>query len=170
MSFIRILRGLARMPSFSLTVAITLAVGVAALAITFGVVDAAIWRQPPFDDAARIVMVRTDRAEPGSAPHAERWSFARLRMLRETAKSFELVANFGPSLLNLTGGGDAEQVPGEIVSPEYFPLLRATPLRGRTFAAPDDDPLDPHPVAIIGFEVQLLATDLHGKLLLDCTA
>ena len=149
----RILRGLARMPSFSFTVAGTLAVGVAALAITFGVVDAASWREPPFEDAAHLVMVRTVRAEAGIAPHSERWSYTRLRMLRETSKSFELVANFGPSLFNLTGGGDAEQVPGEIVSPEYFPLIRAKPLRGRTFAMADDDARDRHPVAIIGFEV-----------------
>jgi hypothetical protein len=148
----RLFRGLIRARGYSLAVIVTLGIGVAALALTLGVVDAAVWRQPPFGDAASIMILYTQRAEPGRGTHAERWSYARLRMLRDSPGGFEQVANFSSTTVNLTGLGDPEPVNGEIVSPEYFPLLRVTALRGRTFAAGDDDAAGQRPVVVIGHD------------------
>ena len=151
MPIARLLRGLTRAPSFSFTVAATLAIGVAALTVSFGVVDAALWREPPFDDAAHLAIIYTERSDAARALRPERWSFPRIQLLRAAAGSFEQIANFSPTTLSLTRNGDPEPVQGEIVSPEYFPLLHAAPLRGRVFAAVDDDARDPHAVAIISF-------------------
>lgn len=163
MPAVRMLRRLVRDRAFSLAVSGTLAVGIAALTITFGVVWAALWREPPFEGADRIVVVRTERTAPGQATHAERWSFERLRMLRASTRSLESIASFSTATLNLTGGGDAEPVAGEIVSPEYFALLRSAPLRGRTFAPGDDDGPGGHAVVVIGFDLwqRRFAGDRH---------
>ena len=44
-------RSLARAPALAIGVVVTLALGVAALTTAFGVVNAGLWRQPPFRDA-----------------------------------------------------------------------------------------------------------------------
>ena len=85
MTLLHTLRVLTRTRRFSLTIAGTLAVGVAACTLTFGVVDAALWREPPFDDAAHIAIVHTERFASEHASHAERWSYSRIRLLRETS-------------------------------------------------------------------------------------
>lgn len=146
-------RRLIRARGFSLFVAVTLAAGVAALTLACGVVDAALWRQPPFGDAPRIAIITSSRTVAGRAPSRERWSYPRISMLRNDVKSFEWIASFSTTTLNLSGGGDPEPVPGEIVSPEYFPLLRAAPLRGRAIAATDEDVRGGRAVAVIGFDL-----------------
>jgi predicted permease len=148
-----VLRGLARARGFSLAVAGTLAAGVAALTLAFGVVDAALWREPPFSEAANIVIITSTHLVAGAAPGRERWSYPRIVMLRSDAKSFERIANFTTTTLNISGGSEPEPVSGEIVSPEYFPLLRVMPLRGRAIAAPDDQPGAGRAVAVIGYDL-----------------
>lgn len=83
------LRSLARTRSLSAAVVVMLAVGVAALSTTFGVVNAALFRQPPFTDAGRIAMLFLMRNPMGEPPRRERWSFQRLSMLHESQRSFE---------------------------------------------------------------------------------
>src|SRR5579871_3907918 len=74
-------RGFRRSPAFSIAVAGTLAAGVVALTLALGVVDAAVWRQPPFDDAAHIALVYTERSVPGQQLRSERWSYGRIQLL-----------------------------------------------------------------------------------------
>ena len=149
----RALRGLVHARAFSLAIAGTLAAGVAALTLAFGVVDASVWRQPPFSEAARLAVLVTQRDEPEGTTHAERWSYPRIQLLRKSARSFSLVANFSPATVNIVDGGDPESVLGEVVSSQYFPLLRVAMLRGRAFAPGDDDAPRRQPVVIIGFDL-----------------
>ncbi|MFI5232894.1 MAG: ADOP family duplicated permease [Gemmatimonadales bacterium] len=153
MSIGPVLRRLARARGFSLAVTGTLAAGVAALTLAFGAVDAALWRLPPFSEAENIAIITSTRLAAGGAAERERWSYPRVSLLRSEAKTFERIANFTTTTLNLSGGGDPEPVSGEIVSPEYFPLLRVGPLRGRAIAAADDQPGTAHAVAVIGYDL-----------------
>ena len=52
-----LLRSLVRSPVLALTVVATLALGVGVLTTAFAIVNAAIIRQPPFDEARRVVML-----------------------------------------------------------------------------------------------------------------
>jgi putative ABC transport system permease protein len=153
MALFPLLRTLRREKRFWLAVAGTLAAGVVALTLAFGVVDAAVWRQPPFENAARISVLYTQRTAPDGTVRLERWSYPRIQLLRKSARRFSLVANFSPTTVNIVDGGDPESVPGEIVSSQYFPLLRVTMLRGRAFAPGDDDAPGRQPVAIIGYDL-----------------
>ncbi|HEY2848817.1 MAG TPA: ADOP family duplicated permease [Gemmatimonadaceae bacterium] len=146
-------RALARNKGLTAAAVVTLAAGTAALTLTFGVVDGALWREPPFQNARQVVIVNTVRTAPNRGAHTERWSYGRIRLIRESAASLDQIANFGPSVLTLTGAGDPEPVQGEIVSPEYFPLLNATAWRGRLFSAADDSARAARPVAILGFDL-----------------
>ena len=145
------LRSLSHARALAITVALTLALGVGALTVTFGVVNAALWRQPPFPDAGRLTMLFLQRNPAGEPPRRERWSFARYTMLAQQQDVFEHVASYAPGSLTLsgTGTGDAELIPAERVSASYFAVLRAGALSGRVFTASEEDPTGPAPVAVL---------------------
>ena len=127
----------------------TLALGVAALTTTFGVVHAALVRLPPFRDADRLALLFLERNPAGEPPRQERWSFARFERLRATQQSFSALASFSPASVTLAADGDAELVYSERVSASYFDVLGVAPISGRLFDDGDDDPARPSPVAVI---------------------
>lgn len=144
------LRPLARDRGLAITVIATLALGVAALGITFSVVNAAVFREPPFPDAGRLALLYLERNPVGEPPRRERWSFPRFELLRERQQSFEDVASYSPASLTISGDQEAELIQGERVSTSYFRVLRASPVLGRLFSEFEDDPARPTPVVILG--------------------
>ena len=99
-----------------LIIVITLALGVATMTTAFGSVNAAIFRQPPFNEASRLAILYLQRNPTGEPPRQERWSFARFERLRQFQKSFEDLASYSPASLTLSSGADAELVSCERVS------------------------------------------------------
>ena len=128
-------RMLARQPGFTAVAALTLALGIGANTAIFSVVEAVLLRPLPYRHAGRTVLL---------------WESQRLRDLprnvvnpanfldwREQAKSFDQMAAFADLRYNLTGAGDPEEVPAQIVTPNLFPLLGARAELGRTFTPED---------------------------------
>jgi predicted permease len=147
-------RSLLRSPAFLFGIAATLAVGVGALTVTFGIVSAAVLRQPPFEGADRLATLYIVRNEIGEPPQRrERWSYPRYELLRESQRSFEAVSSYSNPTLTLSGSGEAELVRGELVSPSYFPLLRVRAVIGRTFAESEDEAARPTPVAMLSYNL-----------------
>jgi putative ABC transport system permease protein len=148
------LRSLLRSPALALGVGATLAVGVGALAVTFGIVNAAVMREPPFEDASRVTALYIVRNPIGEPPQQrQRWSYPRYELLRTSQRSFETVASYSNPTLTLSGTGEAELVRGELVSPSYFPLLRVRALIGRTFVDTEDEVARPTPVALLSYNL-----------------
>ena len=143
-------RSLTRARGLGLGVVLTLALGVAALTTTFAVANAALFRQPPFPEADRLLMLNIQRHPQGEPEHLERWSFARFQLLRQSQKSFEDVATHAPASLTLSGDANAEVVDAERVSASYFSLLRTGAAFGRLFTPAEDDAKRPTPVALLG--------------------
>jgi putative ABC transport system permease protein len=144
------LRSVARDRGLSAGVILTIATGVAIFATTFGVVNAALFRPPPFPEAGRIAMLYLDRNPRGEAPRRERWSFARFEMLRATQTTFDHVASYSPAAHTISDDGGAELSNGERVSPSYFQLLHARAVVGRLFSDVEDDAAQPTPVVVLG--------------------
>ena len=144
------LRSISRARGLSLGVGVTLALGVCALTVTFGVVNAALFREPPFADAGRLALLYLERNPSGEPQRRERWSFSRFQRLRGEQKSFVDVATWAPSSFTLSGGPVAEPVNGERVSAGYLSLLGASTARGRFFTDAEDDPGRPTPVVVLG--------------------
>ncbi len=155
------MRPLLRAPALSAAVVATLALGIAALAVAFGVYHAAVLRPPPFHEADRIALLHLERRPRGEPEYRERWSFGRLQLLEGQQRSFEQVASYSPLEVSLSDGGDPELVRGERVSPSYFRLLRTDASQGRLFADAEDDPVRPADVALIshGLWTRRYATD-----------
>jgi putative ABC transport system permease protein len=142
-------RSVARGRWLLVSVAATIAVGVAALTTTFGIVNAALFRLPPFHDSGRLAMLHLERRPDGEPPRQERWSFARFQLLQLSQRSFEEVASYSPATITLAGDEGAELVHAERISASYFSLLRVGAVRGRLFNEDDDAAAAPSPVAVI---------------------
>jgi predicted permease len=127
----------------------TLAAGTAALTIVFGIVNAALYRPPPFHEAGRLAMLHLVRDDYGVA-RRERWSYARIQLLRAQQRSFAQLANYTPASLTLAGEPEAELVRAEFVSADYFALLGTRASHGRTFAGSEDDAQSPGAVVVLG--------------------
>lgn len=143
-------RSLSRAPGFSAAVVGMLAVGTAVLTTTFAIVDAAIFRQPPFENAAELVLLNMTHAEPRGETRNSGFSWRRAQLLSDRATSFESIARYTAPNLTLTGVGAPESLRGEFVSPSYFRMLRARPAIGRLFVAEEDSAAGAHPIVVLG--------------------
>ena len=148
-----ILRSLSRAPGFSAAVVGMLATGTAALTTTFALVDAALLRQPPFENAGEIVLLNTTRTSRNGELQREGFSWRRARLLTSRATKFDAVAQYTAPSLTLTGTGAPESVRGEYVAPAYFRVLRARPALGRMFLADEDDVAGAHPIIVLGHDL-----------------
>jgi putative ABC transport system permease protein len=152
----RALRGVLRERGSAISIVLTIAVGVAALTLAFGLADAALWRQPPFADASRLVFVNSTHVTPGSPVQRLRWSYPRIQLMRREARSFASLANYTPTTVTVSGEGAAtESVRGEFVSAEYFPTLSVGAERGRLFLPSEVVTASTHPVVLIGHDMWL---------------
>jgi putative ABC transport system permease protein len=134
------LRTLARAPGFAATAILTLALGIGANTAVFTIVDAVLFRPLPYADPDRLVAVG-DRNPDGSSANA---GFATMTAWRERSRTLEQFAAIRPWTPTLVIGADAERLQAVRVSWNYFDLLGARPLVGRTFA-PDDDAVNEWP-------------------------
>lgn len=139
-------RALGRAPGFTIVVMVILAVGIGANVAMFSILDTAMLRPLPYSHPERLVLARTTfDGRPNwtsSAPDYFDW--------RDMSTSFEqLAASWGFTRNHtITGGEEPEQIPGIIVSVNFFPALGVSPLRGRGFGP--DEALEGAPnVAII---------------------
>jgi len=133
------LRALGRMSGTTALSVVTLGFGIAAAATTFSAVYAALVRAVPFPDADRIVVLHETRESARYGLIEVRWSFAAAQMVRRGARSFETIGTYSRASVAGSGGGDAEQVDGEIVTSGYFESLGVAPIVGQPFTAADDD-------------------------------
>jgi putative ABC transport system permease protein len=126
-------RTLRRAPGFTLAAVVTLALGIGANTTMFSVVNATLLQPVAYPDPDRLVTIWKQRvADPEdfnivSKPNYIGWL--------ERSRSFEAIALFDSAGrgYNLTGTGEAEQVPGLRVTASFFPVLAVPPMLGRTF-------------------------------------
>ncbi len=130
------LRGIRRLPSFSLVVILTLALGIGANTAIFSVVYSVLLKPLPYPHGERLVWLgeSTAKAEGISITwiNFEHW--------RHDGDSFENMAAFNGTDLTLTGRGDAVLTHDWLVTSSFFRLTGAKPALGRFFAESDDKP------------------------------
>ena len=141
-------RVLARHRTFTLTALAILALGIGANTAMFSVVYGLLLRPLPYPDPGAIVRVGYGRStQPGSIGWLTNRSLPRLQ---EEAASFEQVAGYAPRSLGWRGPDGPVSLRGAMVSPSFFPLLRATPRLGRLFTD-DDARQGAHRVVLLSF-------------------
>ena len=161
-------RVLWKSPGFSAVALLALVLGIGANTAIFSVVNAVLLRPMPFVDPGRLVSVRE------SSPQGQKDNVANPQNVSDWQKrnhSFEKIAGYIPFELtmSLTGGGSPEEVPGNYVTRDFFPLLGVQPALGRNFLPEEELPNTPD-VALLsdGFWRRRFGADPHiaGKKLM----
>jgi putative ABC transport system permease protein len=132
-------RLLLRAPAFTLIAVSALAIGIGANTAIFSVVHALLLKQLPYGDPDRLAVIwehnlpRDRKNNVGSPGNFIHW--------RETQRTFEDLAAVSMTFSStLTGDGDPEQLPVQLVSAGFFPLLGVPAQIGRHFAPDEDRP------------------------------
>ncbi len=142
-------RGLWRSPGFSLTVILTLALGIGGNTAVFSVVDQLLLRPLPYPNGDQLVMVEESVGSRNA--HADVSPANWLDWQRES-RTFRQFAAWQSRSFTLTGTGDPRRVSAQLVSSEFFPLLGVAPSLGRTISAEDDRPNGPR-VAVLSYRI-----------------
>jgi len=131
---------------FTLTVVLTIAIGIGATTAIFSVVNAVLVRPLPFGEPDRLMQV----AEKNDKLNLPNFGASVLNYLswKEQQHSFDALGAFRFSTFNLSGHGDPEQYTGNAITPSLLPLLGLKPRIGRGFAEGEDLP-GAAPVAMI---------------------
>src|SRR5262249_15611552 len=132
------LRMLVKTPGFTAVAVLTLALAIGANTAIFSAVYAVLLKSLPFKDAGRLVFV--EKKNPSRGWNRNPISPAEVLAWRDQSGAFEELAAYTQRHCVLTGTTEAEEVPCEVVSGNLFPVLGVTPIRGRTFAADEDQP------------------------------
>jgi putative ABC transport system permease protein len=124
-------------PALTVTIVVTLALGIGANTAIFSVIDAVLIRPAPWQNMDRLAVVwETDR---NTGTIREPASFPDYLDFKARSRTFERLAAMMTAEVNLTpDSGDPARLPMLQVSAETLPMLGIQPLAGRTFTAAED--------------------------------
>src|SRR5260370_27806532 len=129
-------RALRNNPGFTAIAILSLALGIGANTAIIGLVDAVMLRLLPVRDPGRLVFVQTAGTAGRDGP-----PYSCFELLRDQAKSFEAMAAFSASNMEIVIDGGREQARGVWVSGNFYEKLGVAPMIGLTLAASDDQTL-----------------------------
>src|SRR5262245_17584942 len=146
-------RLLTKAPGFTLIAALSLALGIGANTTIFTLINAVLLNPLPVEDPSQLVSVFTtdERNQGGQLGFLQLspLNYADLRDKNETLSG--MTAHQGIALNVAVNGGEPQQVFGEIVTGNYFSLLGAKPIIGRTFTPDEDRNPGERLVAVLGY-------------------
>ena len=132
-------RVLRKNPGFAVGAIVVLALGIGANTAIFSVVNAVLLRPLPYRDPGRIAMiyhVPPQKSFPGAKIFAV--SPANYLDWQRQSGVFDAMSIFHPTTMTLKGKDQPEAVQGMVVSSEFFSVLGASPVVGRTFTPEED--------------------------------
>jgi predicted permease len=141
------IRRLLKHPGFTAIAIVTLALGIGASTAMFSVINAVLLRPLPYTDPARLVSIWEESPDRGMNQIPV--SLANLREWVNQNHSFEQIAAYTFTNLNLSGSGEPVRLLTIRSSANLFPLVGGTPLHGRTFL-PEEDKEGAGQVVILG--------------------
>jgi len=138
------LRQLRRNPGFTIVAILTLALGIGANTAIFSVVNGVLLNPLPYPQPNRLVALYSRTAQFSNAsisyPNFLDW-------VRDN-RSFSAMAAYRPDNFSLTGMGEPERVPIDMISAPFFSILGVKPVLGRSFT-PEEDQAGAAPVVLI---------------------
>ncbi len=140
-------RSLAKQPSYSAVVITTLGFAIAANALIFSLMNPYFFRPLPFLGPERLVQL--GHVDPVNQWDGARFSYPQLRDYAARARSFDDLAAYRYSSVNLTGDAGAERVTAGELTTNMLALLGVAPRIGPGFA-PTGDGLGEGDVVLLG--------------------
>ena len=153
------LRQLRKSPGFTITVVLTLALGIGANAAVFTLFDQVLLRMLPVPRPQELVRFEWNGAFNGSMSsfggdsegHLNYFSYPMYKDLRDQNTVFSGVLAADKAQVGLSWHNQAENNDGEIVSGNYFQVLGLKPAAGRLFTPEDDTAKDANPVTVLSY-------------------
>lgn len=142
MPFFRALKvafySLSRTRGLTITVILTLALGIGANAAMFSLVRGVLLRPLVNRDENRLVYIR--QSAPGLGDDNERFSVPEIQDLRSRVKTLNAFGDFSTMGFSMVGLGEPRQVRGGVVGGSYFEVMGLRPVLGRLLDMRDDGP------------------------------
>jgi len=153
------LRQLRKSPGFTITVVVTLALGIGANAAVFTLFDQVLLRMLPVERPKELVRFEWNGAFNGSMSsfggdskdHLNYFSYPMYKDLRDQNQVFSGILAADKAQVGVSWHNQAENQDGEVVSGNYFQLLGLKPAAGRLFTPQDDTAKDSNPVTVLSY-------------------
>jgi putative ABC transport system permease protein len=130
------LRLLIARPGFTIIAVLALALGIGANTSIFSVINGVLLKPLEYKDPDRLIRLW----EKWGPFNRAAISYPNFKDWRDRNNSFEKLAVFRATGMNLTGSDAAERVTGQQISADFFSLLGVAPALGRDFTEQDDQP------------------------------
>ncbi len=134
------LRQLAKSPSFTAIAILTLAIGLGANASIFSLINGLVLRPLPVPHSEDLAVLRIDQSNYGARGPNYSFNVPLLRALEERHDVFQQVAGFEIKMMQVRIASGNQNIPGAMVSGQFFDALETPPLLGR-YLTPQDDQL-----------------------------
>ncbi len=131
-------RSLARVKGLTVTVVVTLALGIGANAAMFSLVRAVLLRPLVNRDEDRLIYIR--QSAPGMGDDNATFSVPEIMDLRSRLKTLTSFGDFSTLGFTMTGLGAPRTVTAGVVGGSYFQTMGLRPVLGRLLDAHDDGP------------------------------
>jgi predicted permease len=141
------LRGFRRSPMFTITVVLSLALGIGATTAIFSIFNTLVLRPLPVRDPATLFQV----LHRGDAGASESSTYALYDYLKTHAKTIAGAFQVDPtSMMRVVVDGNAEAIVGQRVTADYFDVLGIRPIIGNVITPGDEQGSTPKAVAVLG--------------------
>ena len=131
-------RSLARTKGLTLTVVLTLALGIGANSAMFSVVRGVLLRPLANRDENRLIYIRQSARGIGAEDAA--FSVPEIRDLRDGVKSLSAFGDFSTIGFTMVGVGEPREIQAGVVGGSYFSVMGLHPVLGRLLGPQDDGP------------------------------
>lgn len=154
-------RQLRKSPGFSLTVILTLALGIGATTAIFSLVEGILLRPLPFADPDRLVLLGDHLGNGRNTLITAR----EISTYSNATAAFSSMGAYITANYELSGGATPEEVSAARMTASVFPTLSVNPLLGRVFTQQEED--GHQPLAVISYSLWLnrygRAPDILGR-------
>jgi predicted permease len=150
------LRQLRKSPAFTLTVVVTLALGIGANTAVFTLFDQVLLRMLPVQHPKELVRFEWHGAFSGSMSSfggdtTNYFSYPMYKDLRDRNQVFQGMIAADKTQVGVSWRNQAENKDAEIVTGNYFQMLGLKPALGRLLAPQDDTARNANPVAVLSY-------------------
>ena len=151
------LRSLSSAKGLSITVILTLALGIGANAAIFTLVRGVLLRPLVNRDESRLIYIR--QSAPGIGQDNVAFSVPEIMDLRQRVKSLSAIGDFSQIGFTLHGLGEPREIRGGVVGGNYFDVMGLRPVLGRLIGPADDGPDAP---GVVVLTYHFWTTALHS--------
>jgi predicted permease len=154
-------RSLRRSPGFALSVVLLLTLAIWMNTTVFTVIHAVMLAPLPFDHSEELVRLYETNPKEGESTSAA--APANFVDWRAGSRTFSEMAAFVPHRCYVAGEEGLEQVPGALVTEEFFRVLRLRPAAGRALMPGDYAPLRDLQTSVSGMRVAIISYGLWQR-------